>query len=289
MLTLAVAGGLLVGVSAPAGAASWPLGWWNWITANAQSAASAKTSATAVSRTPAPAPSTSAPAAAPTTTSPAAVPVKPAQAKVPAQAKPAPSQVPAPAKPAPAKVPAPAKPAPVQVPAKAAPAASAPAPAVPAVPAPEPAAPVPAPAAPAPAASGTPSNAVALRSFELINQYRLTNGRAALRYNTGLETVAQNWSTTMMRDINAKGRDGFRHNPDASAQIPSGWTRTAENIAVNADADALFAAWKASPGHNANMLNANLTDFGFGSARLSAGSPYGAQWVATQNFATYGK
>lgn len=139
------------------------------------------------------------------------------------------------------------------------------------------------------AASGTPSNAVALRSFQLINDYRLANGLAALRYNSGLESVAQAWSDTMMRDINAEGSAGFRHNPDASAQIPSGWTRSAENIAVNADADALFAAWTASPGHNANMLNASLTDFGFGSARLSAGSPYGAQLVATQNFATYGK
>jgi uncharacterized protein YkwD len=92
----------------------------------------------------------------------------------------------------------------------------------------------------------------------------------------------------MMSDINAQGSAGFRHNPDAAAQIPSGWTRSAENIAVNADADALFAAWKASPGHNANMLNASLTDFGFGSARLAAGSLYGAQLVATQNFATYG-
>jgi uncharacterized protein YkwD len=117
----------------------------------------------------------------------------------------------------------------------------------------------------------------------------VANGLAALRYNSGLETVAQSWSTTMMNDINAQGSAGFRHNPGAAAQIPSGWTRSAENIAVNADADALFAAWKASPGHNANMLNASLTDFGFGSARLSAGSPYGAQLVATQNFATYGK
>ena len=96
---------------------------------------------------------------------------------------------------------------------------------------------------------------MAQRSFELINQYRLATGRTALRYNTGLATVAENWSTTMMRDINSQCCAGFRHNPDASAQIPIGWTRTAENIAVNADADALFAAWKASPGHNANMLN----------------------------------
>jgi uncharacterized protein YkwD len=130
---------------------------------------------------------------------------------------------------------------------------------------------------------------VAQRSFELINGYRVANGLAPLRYNAGLEAVAQNWSNTMMSDINAQGSTGFRHNPDAASQIPSGWTRSAENIAVNADADALFAAWKASPGHNANMLNAALTDFGFGWARLSASSPYGAQLVATQNFATYGQ
>lgn len=273
LITLVMAGGLLIGASAPAGATSWPFGWWNWITANAQSTAPAEPSAAPATRTPAPAPSTSAPVAAPTTTSPAAVPATQAPAEVPVPAAPAPD--PAPAAPAPNPNPAPVAVAP----------APAPAPATPAAPVPVPAAPAPA----APAGGGTPSNAVALRSFELINQYRLANGLAALRYNTGLESVAQSWSNTMMRDINAQGRAGFRHNPDASDQIPSGWTRSAENIAVNADADALFAAWKASPGHNANMLNAGLTDFGFGSARLSAGSPYGAQLVATQNFATYGK
>lgn len=255
LITLVLAGGLLTAGTAPAGAASWPFGWWNWITTNAQSPAPAKPSTTPTASTPAPAPSTSAPDAVPTTSSPAAVP-----------APPAPAEVPVPAMSAPVQAPAPAPPAPVQAPV----------------------APAPVPAPPAPAASGSPSNAVALRSFELINEYRLANGLAPLRYNTGLEAVAQNWSNTMMSDINAQGSAGFRHNPDAAAQIPSGWTRSAENIAVNADADALFAAWKASPGHNANMLNASLTDFGFGSARLSAGSPYGAQLVATQNFATYG-
>jgi uncharacterized protein YkwD len=137
------------------------------------------------------------------------------------------------------------------------------------------------------AQAGATSNAIAQRSFELINQYRAANGLPALRYNPGLESVAQNWSTTMKNDIEAQGNAGFRHNPAMDSQIPAGWTGCAENIAVNASADALFNAWKASPGHNANMLNAKFTDFGFGSAQLAASSQYGAQLVATQNFATY--
>lgn len=185
---------------------------------------------------------------------------------------PAAEQIAAPA----ASVPAPA--APVAAPAE----APAPAPAAPAPPAPS--------AAPAPVqapAPGTASSAVAQRSFELVNQYRAANGLPGLRYNPGLESVAQNWSITMKNDIEAQGSAGFRHNPAMDSQIPAGWTGCAENIAVNASADALFAAWKASPGHNANMLNAKFTDFGFGSAQLAAGSPYGTQLVATQNFATY--
>ncbi|WP_236557721.1 CAP domain-containing protein [Arthrobacter sp. 9AX] len=277
---MVLAGGLLTAGSAPAGASSWPFGWWNWIAANAQSPAAAQPSASASPLASA-APSASASAAAPAS-SPAADPETPAAA--------APVEDPAPAEePAQVEAPAPAPAAAAPAPPPAAPAAPAPAPAAPAPAAPAPAAPAPAPAPAAPAGGSAPSNAVAQRSFDLINQYRLANGLAPLRYNAGLESVAQNWSNTMMRDINAQGSAGFRHNPDASAQIPSGWTRAAENIAVNADADALFAAWKASPGHNANMLNAGLTDFGFGSARLSAGSPYGAQLVATQNFATYAK
>ena len=274
LITLVLAGGLLTGASAPAGADTWPFGWWNWITAGAQSPASATPAATA---SPTSAPSTSSAAAAPATSSPAAVPETPSAAPAPVE-EPAPAPDPAQDQVPAAQVPAPAAAAPAPAPA---------APADPAAPAPAPAAPAPAPAVPA--GGGTPSNAVAQRSFELINGYRVANGLAPLRYNAGLESVAQNWSNTMTSDINAQGSTGFRHNPDAASQIPSGWTRSAENIAVNADADALFAAWKASPGHNANMLNAGLTDFGFGWARLSASSPYGAQLVATQNFATYGK
>src|SRR4029079_334542 len=51
-----------------------------------------------------------------------------------------------------------------------------------------------------------------------------------------------------------------------------------ENIAAGyPNAQAVFDGWKASPGHNANMLGANYTAIGIGKYVL-AGSPYGTYW-----------
>ena len=56
----------------------------------------------------------------------------------------------------------------------------------------------------------------------------------------------------------------------------AGW---GENIAAGqTTATAVFNAWKASSGHNANMLNPNFKVIGIGMAQV-AGSPYGTYWT----------
>jgi uncharacterized protein YkwD len=138
----------------------------------------------------------------------------------------------------------------------------------------------------APAHAASLSDPMASRVYELVNQHRINNGLKPLVWNQSIANVAQNWSDSMDPNIEAGGNAGFYHNPSFADQYPAGWNAAAENIAINSNADALFTAWKNSPGHNANMLNPNLTDFGFGYAYLDSGM-YATQYVATQNFAGY--
>ncbi len=58
-----------------------------------------------------------------------------------------------------------------------------------------------------------------------------------------------------------------------------------ENIAAGyVTAQSVFDGWKASPGHNANMLGANYTSIGIG-RYFVAGSPFG--WYWTTDFGGY--
>jgi len=137
-----------------------------------------------------------------------------------------------------------------------------------------------------------PANAAQLhdpfasRVYELVNQHRAANGLPALTWNQSLANVAQNWSDTMDPKIEAEGDAGFLHNPFFADQYPAGYFTASENIAINADADTLFQAWKHSSVHNSNMLSPTSTDFGFGYAYIDSGK-YARKYFAVQNFAGY--
>lgn len=115
----------------------------------------------------------------------------------------------------------------------------------------------------------------------LINQYRAQNGLSSLAMSTNLNRAA----TWLGGDMGAKKY--FSHT-DSLGRAPSqrvmdcGYPSGAgENIAAGGSwgpASAVFAAWKASSGHNANMLNSSYKYIGI--ARVyTAGSPYGWYWV----------
>ncbi|MFL5759608.1 MAG: CAP domain-containing protein [Thermomicrobiales bacterium] len=124
--------------------------------------------------------------------------------------------------------------------------------------------------------------------LHLINDYRKANGLGTLTLSQTLGASAEHHSNSMA-DF-----EYFDH-----FLIPEGigWSQNmtnygytyntyrGENIAgVVATAQLVFNAWKASPGHNANMLNAHYTTIGVGRI-YNPKSPYGYYW--TTDFGGY--
>jgi hypothetical protein len=115
----------------------------------------------------------------------------------------------------------------------------------------------------------------------LINAYRAQSGLGALTMSTNLNRA----STWMAADMGQKNyfshTDSLGRSPSTRA-IDCGYPQGAgENIAAGTNwstASAVFAAWKASSGHNANMLNGSYRQIGI-SRVFTSGSTYGWYWV----------
>ncbi len=128
----------------------------------------------------------------------------------------------------------------------------------------------------------------------LINNYRASKGLKALRASKSLNIA----SFTHSKDMAT--RRYFSHTTKSPLPVgqsgssftnrmsDAGYTYSTykgENIAAGqSTAQAVFNAWKASSGHNANMLNAKYTVIGIGLATVS-GSPYTNYW--TTDFGGY--
>jgi uncharacterized protein YkwD len=100
--------------------------------------------------------------------------------------------------------------------------------------------------------------------FNLLNQHRAANGRAALSYSTNLQRAIQGHCLHMSL------HPFFSHTAPEAA-ISSPWTRAnkcgttanGENIAAGyATPAAVMNGWKNSSGHNANMLNSGFKRVG---------------------------
>jgi uncharacterized protein YkwD len=119
-----------------------------------------------------------------------------------------------------------------------------------------------------------------LAFLTLINNYRAQNGLQPLKVSYTLSRASA-WKSKDMA-INAY----FAHDDLSRTWIQRvrdcGYGFNAyigENIAAGyGTAQAVFDGWKASPGHNANMLGANYTTIGIGKY-VQAGSPYGTYWT----------
>src|SRR3972149_7072068 len=115
----------------------------------------------------------------------------------------------------------------------------------------------------------------------LINNYRTQNGLGTFSLNTEL-TNAADWMSNDMAVNNyfshtdSLGRDPFQR---MAAFGYSYNTWKGENLAAGPDtAQGALDLWKNSPGHNANMLNANFKVIGI--ARVyGAGTTYGWYWT----------
>ena len=106
-----------------------------------------------------------------------------------------------------------------------------------------------------------------LAFLTLINNYRAQNGLAASQgvvhavACVGME-VERTWRRTPISRTTTSAGPGY----SAYATVTMGSMRTSEKISLPATqtAQAVFDGWKASPGHNANMLGANYTAIGIG-------------------------
>ena len=91
-----------------------------------------------------------------------------------------------------------------------------------------------------------------------------------------MDAVAQSW--TQVQANNGQ----ISHNPSYGSQIPSGWTRAAENVASGYTYTSVVAGWRGSSGHYANMTG-DYTDIGIGYVEKN-GTRY-----FTQNFGKYSR
>lgn len=119
--------------------------------------------------------------------------------------------------------------------------------------------------------------------YLLLNQYRADNGLTALSISTNL-TRAASWQVYDMGTQNYFGHvnlAGQNHQERANAcgyPHPSG-----ENLAAGttrSSAQDAFAAWKASPSHDANMLRKDYVQVGV-ARHYAPGSKYGWYWATS--------
>lgn len=119
--------------------------------------------------------------------------------------------------------------------------------------------------------------------WELTNQARAKEGLSALQYDEKIADTARAHSADMavrrfFDHTNPDGKSPFDRMKAAGFR----YSTAAENIAWNQRSpEAVMDSWLNSPGHRANILNANLTHLGVGLHIATDGSYY---W--TQNFYT---
>jgi len=119
----------------------------------------------------------------------------------------------------------------------------------------------------------------ASRVFELTNLERAAAGVAPLFLSPELTQAAQHYAEVLARG------DCFGHACGAQADLRSrverggytDWTRIGENIAAGQRSpEEVMAAWMASPGHRANILNPAFREIGLGVVNRGR---FGLYWV----------
>lgn len=129
--------------------------------------------------------------------------------------------------------------------------------------------PLPADTAASPALTTSTSNplqSIIDQVVTLTNDFRRQNGLPALTLNNKLSAAAQTHSQNMaVQDFfSHTGKDGSTPSNRISA-AGYNWSTAAENIAAGySTANDVVQGWINSPGHRANLLNANLKDIGVG-------------------------
>lgn len=92
----------------------------------------------------------------------------------------------------------------------------------------------------------------------LVNQARATAGLPGLIVDPELTEAARDWTEEMA----AAG--GISHAPDITEGITQYWLKVGENVGTGPSVNAVMEAFRASPGHNANIMDPAFTHVGVG-------------------------
>lgn len=123
--------------------------------------------------------------------------------------------------------------------------------------------------------SGVINNSVAVdpvtaKVFELTNQFRAQNGVALLQLNEQLSVAAKTYAEKMetLGFLNHNSPDGSTPGDRIAASGYNNVMTWGENIAMGyATPEDVMTAWINSPGHKANLLNADFKDIGIGHSK----------------------
>lgn len=97
-----------------------------------------------------------------------------------------------------------------------------------------------------------------------LNQYRASHGLSPVKLNTQLIAASQKHSDdlSIRGEASHTGADGFGHDTRVKREGYI-FSTAAENVATGQKSwDDAFQGWKDSPGHNANLLAKDVTEFG---------------------------
>ena len=138
------------------------------------------------------------------------------------------------------------------------------------------------------AANAAPYDSFVQTIVDRTNQLRAANGLAPVTFDGNIAAVSQDWAQHLYTETQDPMWDPSTvHRYDSGISLFPGAVYASENVAINADADRIFAAWRDSPGHLANMLSTQAETIGVGYVKQTAG-PYAGQYIAVENFAGYG-
>jgi uncharacterized protein YkwD len=137
-------------------------------------------------------------------------------------------------------------------------------------------------AGPACASIGQPRTTTHRELFDALNNYRIASGLRPLFYSQTLEKAADHEAQDLWV------RNFFSHsNPDGQGPgdraLEAGFCHkyVGENIAAgHTSVEQVMEAWKASPSHNANLLDPDYVYVGMGISTDARGRKYWAQEFA---------
>jgi uncharacterized protein YkwD len=113
-----------------------------------------------------------------------------------------------------------------------------------------------------------------------LNLYRTAAGAPPLQLCTTLMSAAQGHSDdqAVNNTMTHTGSNGSDIGTRADAAGYTNWTALGENVAMGySTVDTVMAAWMASTGHRANILNPAYRDVGLAESFASDGTPYWTQ------------